>query len=64
MGSGRAGYCIPNPFPGKATAHKPTLVYSQAELTACQSMKMDCVIGGASSAFAYLPKKGAAHRAK
>ncbi len=63
MGSGRAGFCIPNPFPGKAAAHHPTTVYSEAELTACRSMKMDCVISGG-SAFAYLPKRGAARGTK
>ena len=60
---GRTGYCEVNPFPGKAAAHHPTVVTTQAELKVCQSMKMDCVIAGR-SAFAYLPKRGAAHRAK
>ena len=65
MGSGRAGYCIPNPFPGKAAAPHPIAVYSDAELKVCESMKMDCVQGVAPVfAFAYLPKKGAAHRTK
>ena len=64
MVSGRTGSCAVNPFPGKAAAHHPTTVFTDAELKVCQSMKMDCVEAGASSAFAYLPKKGTAHRTK
>ncbi|MBV9558848.1 MAG: DUF3551 domain-containing protein [Bradyrhizobium sp.] len=52
MTSGRTGYCDHNPFPGKPAAHHPIGVYSQAEYTACLSMKLDC--GG--GAFAYAPK--------
>ncbi len=64
MLSGRAGSCNPNPFPGKPVAHHPIAISSHAELMACQAMKLDCVGGGASSAFAYAAKKGAAHRTK
>ncbi len=64
MTSGRTGYCDLNPFPGKASAAKPIHVQTEAELKVCQSMKLDCVGGGASSAFAYLPRKGKAHRTK
>jgi hypothetical protein len=64
MTSGRTGMCNPNPFPGKPAAHHPIVVFSSAELKACESMKLDCVGGGRESAFAYLPKKGAAHRTK
>jgi len=55
MTSGRTGYCEINPFPGKAAAHKPIVVYTAAEYAACQSMKLDCV-GGGTQAYAYLPR--------
>lgn len=63
MTSGRTGTCSPNPFPGKAAAHHPIVVYSDAEFTVCRSMKLDCV--GAGSAYAYLPKSmPSKHRTK
>ncbi len=53
--SGRAGSCDRNPFPGKAAAVHPIVVYTEAEYAVCRSMKLDCV-GGGSSAYAYAPK--------
>jgi hypothetical protein len=62
--SGRAGYCDQNPFPGKTTARHPVAVNSEAELKACDAMKLECVGGGARSAFAFFSKTNVMHWTK
>jgi hypothetical protein len=64
--AGRAGYCDVNPFPAKSNANAGAMhVESHAEMMACQSMHMDCVVGGSvAGAYAYVPKRAAVHKTK
>jgi hypothetical protein len=63
--SGKPGYCVPNPDPSNTSAG-PIHVETQLEMMACQSMELNCVIGGGSarSAYAYVPRKRTVHEAR